>query len=115
MAVSKNPPSAFRTSCTALSDSSHQRDQSLSMMPKLTRLIGGLTKETTIPAEPRAIRRGRSSNIFTGREEILKRLDNHFGPRKPGDTSRREFHIRGMGGVGKTQIALKFTERNEDR
>ncbi|KAI7780329.1 hypothetical protein LA080_016177 [Diaporthe eres] len=76
---------------------------------------GSLSKETTIPAEPRAIRRGKSSNIFTGREAILNRLDKHFAPRKPGDTSRREFHLRGMGGVGKTQIALKFTERNEKR
>ncbi|KAJ0121219.1 hypothetical protein J7T55_008382 [Diaporthe amygdali] len=58
-----------------------------------------LSKETTIPAEPRAIRRGKSSNIFTGRETILKRLDKHFGPREPGNTSRREFHLRGMGGV----------------
>ncbi|KAK2610776.1 hypothetical protein N8I77_004177 [Diaporthe amygdali] len=76
---------------------------------------GSLSKETTIPAEPRAIRRGKSSNIFTGRDGILNRLDKHFGPREPGDTSRREFHLRGMGGVGKTQIALKFTERNERR
>lgn len=77
--------------------------------------IGNLSKETTIPAEPKFIRRGKSSNIFTGRETILDRLDKHFGPREPGDTSRREFHLRGMGGVGKTQIALKFTERNERR
>lgn len=74
---------------------------------------GGLSKETTVPAEPKAIRRGKSSNIFTGRAAILRRLDEYFGPRAPGDTSRREFHLRGMGGVGKTQIALKFTERNE--
>ncbi|KUI57201.1 Patatin-like protein 2 [Cytospora mali] len=76
---------------------------------------GGLSRETTIPAEPKAIRRGKSSNIFTGRTAILGRLNEYFGPRAPGDTSRREFHLRGMGGVGKTQIALKFTEQNERR
>lgn len=96
--------------------------------------IGGLSRENTIPAQPRFIRRGKSSNTFTGREEILKRLDEYFGPRAPGHASRRQFQLRGqykqttlhvgssssnkvtgMGGVGKTQIALKFTERNDRR
>nr|AET07143.1 vegetative incompatibility protein 2 [Cryphonectria parasitica] len=56
----------------------------------------GINKNMTIPAQPRFIRRGRSSNTFTGRDNILRRLDECFEPRAPGNTSRREFQLRGM-------------------
>jgi len=53
-----------------------------------------------------------SSVFFTGREEILDRLKTHFGTRTAtgGFKTRRLFLLYGMGGIGKTQICLKFTE-----
>ena len=50
-----------------------------------------------------------SSRLFTGREDELEKLRQYFGQRdRP--SPRREFLLCGMGGGGKTQIALKFVE-----
>jgi Cdc6-like AAA superfamily ATPase len=46
---------------------------------------------------------------FTGRSELLNRLSNLFAPRRAGG-QRREFLLYGMGGVGKSQIATRFSE-----
>ncbi|OIW35316.1 hypothetical protein CONLIGDRAFT_53333 [Coniochaeta ligniaria NRRL 30616] len=53
---------------------------------------------------------GTSSNFFTGRTKVLESLEDRFFLREPGERGRREFLICGMGGAGKTQIALKFVE-----
>jgi len=53
---------------------------------------------------------GSSSNFFVGRENVLESLDKRFSVRAPGEINRREFLVCGMGGAGKTQIALKFVE-----
>jgi tetraacyldisaccharide-1-P 4'-kinase len=37
-------------------------------------------------------------------------MDRRFRTRGTEDRSRREFLVCGMGGAGKTQIALKFVE-----
>lgn len=59
----------------------------------------------------RAQHMGTSSNFFTGRALVLRTLVDHFSSiRLPEDTQRREFLICGMGGAGKTQIALRFVE-----
>jgi len=58
---------------------------------------------------------GRTSFFFTGRQEILQSLDSYFVPRDSGEKPRREFLLYGMGGVGKTEIALKLSEALEDR
>jgi signal recognition particle GTPase len=59
----------------------------------------------------RAQRMGSSSAFFTGRVRILDTLKEHFRARLPGDEKpRRQFLLCGMGGAGKTQIALKFAE-----
>jgi Cdc6-like AAA superfamily ATPase len=55
--------------------------------------------------------RPNSSALFTGREDVLKRLMDHFAPRGQGDRSKKSFLLYGMGGVGKTQICLKFVEK----
>lgn len=48
---------------------------------------------------------------FVGREELLDQLAAFFAPRPANSpSSRREFILYGMGGVGKTQISLKFAE-----
>ncbi len=53
--------------------------------------------------------------LFKGRRRILERLDAYFGPRPTGPYRRREFLLHGMGGSGKSQIALKFAEMCEQR
>jgi GTPase SAR1 family protein len=50
-----------------------------------------------------------ASQIFTGRQKDIQKLAQYFSPRdKP--RPRRHFLLVGMGGVGKTQICLKFVE-----
>ncbi|KDR74328.1 hypothetical protein GALMADRAFT_250171 [Galerina marginata CBS 339.88] len=56
-----------------------------------------------------------SSTLFTGRRDLVDRVKNHFGLRAAGEPlNRRSFLLYGMGGIGKTQICLKFTEEMED-
>ena len=59
--------------------------------------------------------RPNSSALFTGREDILQRLKEHFAPRYEGDRGRKSFLLYGMGGIGKTQICLKFVEEMDGR
>ena len=54
--------------------------------------------------------RPNKSALFTGCEDILERLMDHFAPQSQGDICRKAFLLYGMGGVGKTQICLKFVE-----
>ena len=60
------------------------------------------TRRSTTPPGPSA--------SFTGREDILKQLDEYFDESSASVQSgvQRVFAIIGMGGAGKTQIALKF-------
>lgn len=53
-----------------------------------------------------------SSRLFTGRKDILDRLESYFATRitASGPMTRRFFLLYGMGGIGKTQICLKLTE-----
>jgi len=48
---------------------------------------------------------------FTGRTEIIAKLKEHFLT-SPNDQAqkRKYFLLYGMGGIGKTQICLKFME-----
>ena len=59
--------------------------------------------------------RPNSSALFTGCEDILERLQDHFTPQDQGDRCRKSFLLYGMGGVGKTQICLKFVEKMAGR
>ncbi|KAM6499539.1 P-loop containing nucleoside triphosphate hydrolase protein, partial [Amanita muscaria] len=45
---------------------------------------------------------------FTGRNEYLQRLKEYFSPLP--NSERKSFLLHGMGGIGKTQICLKFIE-----
>ena len=57
-----------------------------------------------------------SSPIFTGRKDILERLGKIFVHRADSRLMpRRSCLLWGMGGIGKTQICLKFTEQISDR
>ncbi|KXH49099.1 hypothetical protein CSIM01_09230 [Colletotrichum simmondsii] len=51
-----------------------------------------------------------ASPQFTGRLDILNKMERHFYERPSGSSPRRHLRIWGMGGVGKTQIALKFRD-----
>ena len=49
-----------------------------------------------------------SSGLFTGRDAYIQRLKDHFSCH-PND-KRQSFLLYGMGGIGKTQICLRFIE-----
>ena len=59
--------------------------------------------------------RPNSSALFTGHEDVLKRLMDHFAPQGQVDRSRKSFLLYGMGGIGKTQNCLKFVEEMTGR
>ncbi|KAF8595697.1 FabD lysophospholipase-like protein, partial [Ceratobasidium sp. AG-I] len=48
------------------------------------------------------------SRVFTGRQDILGQMDSYFS--KPASLERRLFVLHGLGGAGKTQLALKFIQ-----
>ncbi|KAK4673372.1 Patatin-like phospholipase-1 [Podospora pseudopauciseta] len=50
---------------------------------------------------------GEASRYFTGRNHIMGILNTFFSDREDETVPRREFCLHGLGGVGKTQIALK--------
>ena len=56
-----------------------------------------------------------SSSIFTGREDFLNALEEFLTDQDPGPNLRREYLLYGLGGAGKTQIALKFAEKHRQR
>jgi Holliday junction resolvasome RuvABC ATP-dependent DNA helicase subunit len=52
-----------------------------------------------------------SSTIFTGRQDVLDKLEKIFIHQVTGRLmSRNSCLLWGMGGIGKTQICLKFME-----
>jgi hypothetical protein len=55
-----------------------------------------------------------SSMKFTGRRDYLTKLRAFFNTESDGSHRRKSFLLYGMGGIGKTQICLKFTEENSD-
>jgi flagellar biosynthesis GTPase FlhF len=56
-----------------------------------------------------------SSPKFMGCEDYLQKLDEFFHVRTANDLTRRVFVLFGVGGVGKTQICLKFAEKSSDK
>jgi len=56
-----------------------------------------------------------SSPNFVGCEDHLQRLQGYFNVRPANDRKRRAFVLYGVGGVGKTQICLKFLEDFSER
>jgi DNA replication protein DnaC len=55
-----------------------------------------------------------SSMKFTGRRDYLTKLRAIFNAESDGLRRRKSFLLYGMGGIGKTQICLKFTEENSN-
>jgi DNA transposition AAA+ family ATPase len=56
-----------------------------------------------------------TSPMFVGCEEHLQRLQEYFHVRPAEERKRRAFVLYGIGGVGKTQICLKFLEEYPER
>lgn len=57
----------------------------------------------------------RRNNFFTGREGILRQLHDTFLAQRAGSTPRLPLALSGLGGVGKTQIALEYAYRCRDQ
>ncbi len=74
-----------------------------------------MDKDQVILTTQEARSLGDISRFFTARDDILDKLDACFPPRDTRGKPRREFLLYGMGGVGKTQIALKAADQLEDR
>ena len=72
-------------------------------------VISSQQERSTEPPEP--------SNMFTGRADILNQLSAYFSDTttSAASTTQRVFVLLGMGGVGKTQIALKFVNEYQAR
>ncbi|KIJ92458.1 hypothetical protein K443DRAFT_113561, partial [Laccaria amethystina LaAM-08-1] len=66
------------------------------------------TSQGAIPLMPN------SSNRFTGRTKVITQLKRHFFNRYDAVQRRKLFLLYGMGGIGKTQICLKFLEEMFD-
>ena len=54
------------------------------------------------------------SKWFTGRTEVIAKLRGHFSNTNNSAQQRKFFLLYGMGGVGKTQICLKFIKGMSD-
>jgi len=57
-----------------------------------------------------------ASKLFTGQLEYIQTLKMHFGI-SSGDSmisAQKSYLLHGMGGIGKTQICLKFIEEVAD-
>ena len=66
------------------------------------------TSDGVIPLMPNP------SNRFTGRTEVIAKLKEHFLNTSDSAQKRKLFLLYGMGGIGKTQICLKFVEEMSD-
>ena len=66
------------------------------------------TSDGVIPLMPNP------SNRFTGRTDVIAKLEQHFSNTNDSAQKRKFFLLYGMGGIGKTQICLKFVEGMSD-
>ena len=67
------------------------------------------TSDGVIPLMPNP------SNRFTGRTEVITELKRYFFRTNNSAQKRKFFLLYGMGGIGKTQICLKFIEEMADQ
>jgi len=68
-----------------------------------------MTSDAVIPVKPN------SSIRFTGQTDVLAKLKDHFTAASKDKLHRRKFFLlHGMGGIGKTQICLRFSEEMSD-
>ena len=67
-------------------------------------VVNATTSDAVIPLKPN------SSTRFTGRTDIIAKLKEHFTSPSHELWTRKYFLLHGMGGIGKTQICLRFVE-----
>jgi len=69
-----------------------------------------MTSDGVIPLMPNP------SNRFTGHTEVIAKLKKHFSINTGDSVAQKKkfFLLHGMGGIGKTQICLKFIEEMSD-
>jgi hypothetical protein len=67
------------------------------------------------PAKPVYKLMPSSSPHFVGCEDHLQGLQEYFHVRPAAERRRRAFLLHGVGGVGKTQISLRFIEENSEK
>ncbi|KZL70166.1 vegetative incompatibility protein 2, partial [Colletotrichum tofieldiae] len=85
-------------------------DAALFVARRLTTIGRAVSDEASKQAIAREVQiKSIASPQFTGRTDILEKMDRHFCERTQ-SSPRRLLRISGMGGVGKTQIALKFRD-----
>jgi Holliday junction resolvasome RuvABC ATP-dependent DNA helicase subunit len=82
--------------------------------PESDNKLGQIPKGTSSPQQIQFKPRASSSDIFIGREDYLAKLKTFFTPQPNEPQRRKKFLLYGMGGIGKTQICLKFIEENSD-
>jgi hypothetical protein len=83
------------------------------LAPYLTDKSGEIPQRISPPKieyKPRTF----SSANFTGRRDYLTKLRDYFSVKPDEPPHRQSFLLYGMGGIGKTQICLKFIEENSD-
>jgi hypothetical protein len=81
--------------------------------PSLTARLDDVPKRISSPKSEYKPRTSSSAN-FTGRGDYLTKLRDHFSVKPDEPLRRKSFLLYGMGGIGKTQICLKFIEENSD-
>ncbi|KAF2834882.1 FabD/lysophospholipase-like protein [Patellaria atrata CBS 101060] len=79
------------------------------------RTICGVPHILKLPQPVRVRPQPIPSPIFTGREDVIETLEKFFSPRPYGPTPRREYLLHGLGGAGKTQVALQFAKKYQNR
>ena len=95
-----------------LSDASSNRkliNWYLAQINYYTSADSGTASQAVIPVKPN------SSIRFTGRTDVLAKLKEHFTAKSADKLRCRKFFLLyGMGGIGKTQICLRFIEDMSD-
>ena len=79
-----------------------------------TILLSTISNTGEVQTKISILHKPNSSPLFTGRKDVLDKLGKIFVNRT-NSKPRRSCLLWGMGGIGKTQICLKFIEEMADR
>ena len=90
--------------------------QTGSKYPEISMSVSDLARVREGPSKLQATRPPLPSEIFTGRVEYLEKMRETFSIQASSTERRkqRRFVLYGMGGAGKTELALKFLDQNRN-